>query len=370
MQFCVALVLALMASANAGSLRNGRSSLETDMQPEMVAKTLKNVEDMWKEQAAAFIHCNATRIQPFTEEDCAASPSAFGKSCAVVVGAVVQGSSGDKSVAQNYMADVCSQSLLKGWHQQHCLGLKAALNMALTADSYSNRESFTSSNMCKKFFSEFVEEEKKRFVKEEAERMAAEKKAAEEAAKKAKEAAEKAAEKAAKEKEEAAKAAKIAKEEADKQIAEEAARKKIEEAKRVKEEAQVKAAESAEKLAKKKVEAAEFAVKAQQKMEEAAEAERVHKNALANLNAKTESTVAVLSKKEAVPVSKKQEDAPEVAIKSASKTTAEAAIKPKNVVIVVAKATAKPEKLATASAAKTSVPVAPVKAASVAEKKK
>jgi len=367
MQFCVALVLAFMASANAGSLRNGRSSLETDMQPEMVAKTLKNVEDMWKEQAAAFIHCNATRIQPFTEEDCAASPSAFGKSCAVVVGAVVQGSSGDKSVAQNYMSDVCSQSILKGWHQQHCLGFKAALNMALTADSYSNRESFTSSNMCKKFFSEFVEEEKKRFVKEEAERMAAERKAAEEAAKKAKEAAEK----AAKDKEEAAKVAKIAKEEADKQIAEEAARKKIEEAKRVKEEAQVKAAESAEKLAKKKVEAAEFAVKAQQKMEEAAEAERVHETAIANLNAKTESTVAVVSKKEAVPVSKKQEDAPEVAIKSASKTTAEAALKPKNVVIAVAKAIAKPEKVATGSAAKTSVPVAPVvKAASVAEKKK
>lgn len=359
MQFCVAVVLGLMASASAGSLRNGRSSssLETDMQPEMVAKTLKNVEDMWKEQAAAFIHCNATRIQPFSEEDCEASPLAFGKSCAVVVGAVVQGSSGDKSVAQNYMADVCSQSILKGWHQQHCLGFKAALNMALTADSYSNRESFTSSNMCKKFFAGFVEEEKKRFVKEEAERMAAEKKAAEEAAKKAKEAAEK----AAKDKEEAAKVAKIAKEEADKQIAEEAAREKIAEAKRVKEEAQVKAAESAEKLAKKKVEAAEFAVKAQQKMEEAADAERVHKNAIANLNAKTDSTAAVVSKKQ-------EQDAPAVATKSASKTTAEAALKPKNV--VVAKAVAKPEKLATADAANTSVPVAPVKVASVAEKKK
>lgn len=343
MQFCVALVLGLIASANAGSLRNGRSSLQTDMQPEMVAKTLKNVEDMWKEQAAAFIHCNATRVQPFAEEDCAESPSAFGKSCAVVVGAVVQGSSGDKSVAQNYMADVCSQSILNGWHQQHCLGFKAALNTALTADSYSNRESFTSSKMCKKFFSEFVDEEKKRFVKEEAERMAAEKKAAEKAAKEAKEAAAK----LAKEKEEAAKAAKVAKEEADKQIAEEAARKRIEKARRVKEEAQAKAAEAAEKMAKKKVEAAELAVKAQQKMEEAAEAERIHKNAIANLNAKTDST--------AVVVSKKQE--------AAAKTS---------VPVAPVKALAKPEKLVTASAAapKTSVPVVPVKAASLADKKK
>jgi len=361
--FFVCAALVVHSHAHANTLRGARASLDTMMQPEAVAATLKNVEDKWKEQAAAFISCsNATQ-----GEDCSGAPSEFAKSCAVVVGAVVQGSNGDKLVAKDYMATVCSESLLKGWHQQHCMGLKAALNIAMTADSYQNRESFTSNKMCTKFWGEFVEEEKKRFVREEAERKAAEKKAAEEAEKREKEAAEK----AQKAKEEAARLAKKAKEDAEKKAVEEAARKKIEEATRVKAEAQAKAAESAAKFAKKKAEAAEFAKRAEQKMEEAAEAERVHKSALANLTAHVNTTVAA-----AVAV-KPQEAVPAVASVAAvaavvNSTVAETQLKPQ--VVAVAKPAAKKEekaakkeeKVVTASATKPST----VKAVSAAANKK
>jgi len=270
-----------MSSGEAATLRG---QMDAHMQPDVVARTLKNVEKKWAEEAAEFIHCNATSKDAMTE--CQDMPSEFSKSCAVVVGAVVQGSSGDKRVASEYMSNICGQSLMDGWHQQHCLGLKVALDAAMTADSYQNRNAFTAKKLCSNFWSEFVQEEQKRFIKEEAERKEAEKKAAEEAEKRQKEAAEKA--KKAKEEEE--RLQKQAKELEEKKAAAEAARKKIEDAKRMKEEAQAKAAKAAEALAKKRAEAEEMAKKAQQKMEEAAAAEREHKNAIANLTSNENST--------------------------------------------------------------------------------
>jgi len=279
--FLIVAALVVPACAYSGTLRG---SLDANMQPEAVAKTLKKVEDSWKAEAAKFIECNATG-----RGQCSGEPSAFSKSCAVVMNAVVQGSSGDQRVADEYMANICNQALIKGWHQQHCMALKAALGVAMTADSYQNRNNFVSGKLCNKFWGQFVEEEKKRFVREEAERKEAEKKAAEEAAKKAKEDAEK----AQKAKEEAAAREKKAKEDAEKKKAEELARQKIEEAKRVKEEAQAKAAKAAEQLAKKKAEAEEFAKKAAAKMAEAAEAEEEHKKAQAKLT-DANSTVSVV----------------------------------------------------------------------------
>lgn len=249
-------------------------SLDANMRPEVVAHTLKNVEDSWKDEAFAFISCNATGMQ-----DCSSEPEAFSKSCATVVGAVVQGSDGDERIASEYMGKICGQSSLQGWYQQHCLGLKTALDAAMTADSYQNRNSFTAGKLCNRFWFQFVEEEKVRFVKEEAERKEAEEKAAEEKAKRDKEAAER----VQKAKEEQERLEKQAKELAEKQAAAEAAQKKIEEARRIKEEAKAKAAKAGEELAKKKAEAEEFARKAQLKMEEAAEAEREHKKALDNV---------------------------------------------------------------------------------------
>merc|ERR1719498_1558334 len=75
-----------------------RGTSGTNMQPELVAKTLKNVEDAWKDEAATFIRCNASQ----GIEDCNDMSNAFGKSCATVVSAVVQGSSGDQRIASEY----------------------------------------------------------------------------------------------------------------------------------------------------------------------------------------------------------------------------------------------------------------------------
>lgn len=296
------------------------------MQPEVVARTLKSVEDKWKEEAAAFIHCNATG-----GDDCQVGQVHALKSCAVVVGAVVQGSNGDARVAKEYMSNICSQSLIKGWHQQHCVALKVALDSAMTADNYENRNTFTAGKLCNKFWAQFVEEEKKRFVTEEAEREAAEKeaiqKAKEEAVKKAKEAAEK----EQKAKEELAIQQKKAKEDAEKKASEEAARKKIEDAKRIKAAAQAKAAEASEKLAKVRAEAAELAKQAQLKVEEADEAEREHKKALANVTTLDNTTVSVATKEQEVAPAAK----PVVNVAPAMNNSTEAKAAPKDTATVV-----------------------------------
>jgi hypothetical protein len=307
----VFLALAVTSNGHTVILR-GSDSLDANMRPEVVARTLKNVEDRWKDEAASFIHCSAANNGNCNEE-----PVAFSKSCATVVDAVVQGSSGDEKVAKEYMSNVCSQSLIKGWHQQHCVALQAALSAAMTADNYQNRNNFAAGKLCNKFWGQFVEEEKKRFVREEAERKEAEKKAAEEAERKAKEEAErqkKAKEEAEKKAKEEAEKAKKAKEEAEKKAAAEAARKKIEEAQRLKAEAQARATKAAEALAKKKAEAEEMAKQAQKKMEEAAEAEREHKKAMESL-AKHETAPAAAVKEE-------KKAAPPAPVKSVAKAPA------------------------------------------------
>lgn len=272
---CRPVLLALLAVAPAaavtrGGLRGG-SILGESMQPEVVARTLKGVEEEWKAQAALFAQCNSTS-EGGAIVDCQDAPKSFGKSCGIVVGAVVQGSNGDKKVAAEYMTNVCGQSAIQGWHQQQCKALALAINGAMTADTYQNRYNLNSMKLCSSFWSRFLKAEEARLAEEAAAREAAEKKAAEEEEAARKEAEKKAAEEAErKAKEEAAR------------VKAEAERKQIEEAARAKAEAEAKAKEAAERLAQKKAEAAAVAEAAQKKLAEAAEAEREHKQALANL---------------------------------------------------------------------------------------
>jgi len=261
-RFSVALTLATGAS---GSVRHKAFlSLASDMQPEVVARTLSEVEDEWKSQAASYAECNTTETS-----ECGGAPEAFSKSCSTVVSAVVQASSGDRASVKEYMNTVCSESELSGWHSGRCTELASAVTDSMLDDNYENRENFNSGSLCTSFWSKFVVEEKARVEKERSEREAADKKAAEEAAEAAKKAAEEAVE-------------------AQKQKENEDAQQKAADAKR-------QAEEAAAELAAKKEEAEKQAEEAKTKMEQAQaaaqEAAKHHREVLANNTVHTNATV-------------------------------------------------------------------------------
>jgi hypothetical protein len=261
------LLLVLAPAAHAAVLRGKTETLDANaMRPEVVAATLAHVEDDWKAEAAVFtMECNSTD----GNTDCKGAPGAFGKSCATVVAAVVQGSGGDRVVAREYMTNVCGQNALSGWHKQRCSDLAdAIIQHGMTADNYANRESLDAGKLCNGFWSKFVEAERKREAEEAAERAEREKKEAEEAAEA----------KAKAEADAKAEAERRAKEEEQRQEEEkqEASKKEAVEAKVRAAEAKAKAAEAAAKLAEKRAEAEKVQKAAQQKLEEAQQAEAEH----------------------------------------------------------------------------------------------
>lgn len=277
----VALTLAAGVAGDArgaNKRNNAFLSLAADMQPEVVARTLSEVEDEWKSQAASFAECNST-----VTSECGGAPEAFSKSCTTVVSAVVQASSGDRASVKEYMNTVCGENELGGWHAERCTELASAVTESMLDDNYENRENFNSGSLCTSFWSKFVVEEKARVEKDRSERAAADKKAADEAAEAAKKAADEAAE------------AQIKKEKDD-------AEQKAADAKAAAEQA-------AADLAAKKEEAEKQALEAKHKMEEAqvaaAEAAKHHREVMANstkvVNA-TKIDVAVAASNSTAPV--------------------------------------------------------------------
>jgi hypothetical protein len=264
-RFTIAATLAAGVAGGANKRNKAFLSLSSDMQPEVVARTLSEVEDEWKSQAASFAECNTTETS-----ECGSAPEAFSKSCSTVVSAVVQASSGDRASVKEYMNTVCGENELSGWHAERCTELASAVTDSMLDDNYENRENFNSGSLCTSFWSKFVVEEKARVEKDRAEREAAEKKAAEEAAEAAKKAAEEAAE-------------------AQKQKEKEDAEQKAAEAKR-------QAEEAAAELAAKKEEAEKQAEEAKTKMEQAQaaaqEAAKHHREVLANNTVHNKTVVA------------------------------------------------------------------------------
>jgi len=320
----VALVLA--TPIDAANMRSS-SSLADQMRPEIVAKTLASVEDEWKQQAVVFSQCDATK----TKENCKDVPGAFGKSCATVISAVVQGSGGDRAVAKEYMAKVCSQKVLLGWHKLRCADLSTAIvDHAMTADSVHNRESLNSAKLCSSFWSTFVDEERKREAVEAKEKVEREKQEAKELVERKKKEAEEAA--VAKKKAEAeakVEAERHAKEEAAaaKSKADAEAKEKEQKAKKEVEEAKVRAAEAGARLAQKKAEAEAVQKAAQEKLAEAALAEKEHLKAQEEHKEAQERLRISTHTKEAEPAKKvNATESLENSIVSAVKPTVKAAV--------------------------------------------
>jgi len=180
----VAAVLLLAPAAVAALRGGGFLSLQTDMRPDVVAKTLAKVEQEWNDETAEFLECNLTRSKAGGEDAAkSCAPANFEKSCPTVVGAILRASSGTRSVVTEYMGDVCGEPALQGWMQDRCQVLSAALTDAMSEDSYENRESLDVSRFCQGFWGKFAQDEIHRAEREQKIRDEAALKAGEEAKK-------------------------------------------------------------------------------------------------------------------------------------------------------------------------------------------
>lgn len=170
-----AAVLALLLPGAAAAALRGEGGLNgflaAGLQPETVARTLAQVEDDWKTQAATFTECNAHS----EAMACRSTQQSFGKSCTTVVNAIVRGSSGDQDRISQYMDEVCAQKSLAAWHRGRCVDLQRAINGALRFTAYANREHFQSANLCENFWHSFVAAEQQRAEEERAARVKAQK---------------------------------------------------------------------------------------------------------------------------------------------------------------------------------------------------
>jgi len=143
--------------------------LAAGMQPGVAARSLIKVEEEWQAQAALFAECNAAAKAGAPEDpliNCAAAPKAFAKSCATTVKALFHGSNGDRTVASEYMGDVCDQQALVGWHRDRCHGLADAIVSAMSEDSYYNREVLDGSKLCHGLWEHLEEDERRRVAAE------------------------------------------------------------------------------------------------------------------------------------------------------------------------------------------------------------
>jgi hypothetical protein len=141
-----------------GAAAGGNSGLleaKAAMRPDVVARTLSQVETEWSDEASEFLECNDTAAEG--DKDC--GPSDFKKSCPKVVAAIVKASSGDKTVVGEYMKDVCGESVLGDWQAAECRSLATSMTDFLSMDSYDNRERFDAAHFCQKYWTRLAKEE-------------------------------------------------------------------------------------------------------------------------------------------------------------------------------------------------------------------
>lgn len=298
MRAAVFCALASGVAVDAAVFNKGQAFLSSDMQPELVARTIVKVEDEWRAEAASFAECNETlSADADVTAECGSATAAFQKSCATVVDAIVRASSGERSRVQEYMGIVCGEATLSGWHQARCGEFASSVVEAMADDDYENREGFAPAKSCTVFWSRFAVEERARVDQERAEREAAEKKAederiqaeqeaaaraAEEQKRREKEEAEEHARETKRQAEEAAEKLKTQREEAERQAEE--AKRKMEEAKAVAEEAAARHREMLARAANATLNGS-AAVNATSASQNASQAASIPQNATASKNA-------------------------------------------------------------------------------------
>merc|ERR1719274_285309 len=158
-------------------------------------------------QAMALNACHEPNSTSLQASDCEFAQRSFVESCQKITEAVVQGSSGDKDDAKDYMQEVCSTPEMQheSMPERICLAFSNSLLDGMTEDAYSNRENLDTAKLCAGFLEKgdlnvIAKEEVERQEEEEARRQEelkkereaeAQRKIAEEAEKARKEAEEK-----------------------------------------------------------------------------------------------------------------------------------------------------------------------------------
>lgn len=241
MQFMV-LVAALLAFAlgadaswlvGRGLQAHSAAEFRARLQPDVVARTLADVEGRWREAVDAFLTCRTAEHQ----SQCDSSKQTFLNSCSTVASVMLKASSGDRLVVKEYMSDICDEPVLQGVMRKSCFDFGGNLVDWMTEDSYTNRNEENLVNVpCTNFWNSFVASEEKSMNEERKNRAEEENRLAKERAEAERKAAEVQAERARLEAAEA------------KRRAEVEARRKAEEAKYQAEMAKREAAKAAAKL--------------------------------------------------------------------------------------------------------------------------
>jgi len=162
------LAASMVASVELRGRRKQSIVSSQRMQPQLVAQTLHNVEDTWLQHATSFTGCDGSTI------DCTDGFKMFAKSCENLAMAIVEGSSGDRSVVAEYMSDVCGEEILQGWHRDRCQSLATAMTSAMSIDAASNRNHFESQSVCTPLWTQLLADSKAQAEQERAARAAAE----------------------------------------------------------------------------------------------------------------------------------------------------------------------------------------------------
>merc|ERR1719408_437926 len=173
----ILLSLCLFGVANGVATGGLRGKGKAVMQPEVVAKTLTDVERKWMTQAMALNSCNEPNSTSLQAKDCEFAQRSFVESCQKITEAVVKGSSGDKDDAKDYMQEVCSTPEMQreSMPERICLAFSNSLLEGMTEDAYSNRENLDTAKLCGSFLEKgdlnvIAKEEVKRQEEEEARR--------------------------------------------------------------------------------------------------------------------------------------------------------------------------------------------------------
>jgi DNA repair exonuclease SbcCD ATPase subunit len=122
-----------------------------DMQPEVVAKLLSQVEQKWEEMAVADLR---------NKTEAGASLVSMTESCGKVTKAIVKGSDGDKDRVAEYLVDVCKSA--SGETVPMCKSFSSVLDTHLSHDVYSNREELDAAGFCTDFYNGAVKEHAKK----------------------------------------------------------------------------------------------------------------------------------------------------------------------------------------------------------------
>jgi hypothetical protein len=181
----VVLVGTACVQTSAWNVRTAGSSDKFlgNLQPEVAAHTLVEVEKEWQTQVAAFVACNASASA--TATGCSGASLAFEKSCTEVVDVAVKVSKGDKAVVREYWSDVCGELSRDEPHKKQCELLASMIDAKMSPYAPENREVFNTAEVCNLFWKDLSGSENQRAQQELATRRVEEKAAAEKAKAKA-----------------------------------------------------------------------------------------------------------------------------------------------------------------------------------------